>query len=122
MRLMLPTLLLITLLIFPHLSSAQDMPVKSANGFTCATQGGLVQCKGSFPGHASPVLNVLGSKVVGIIAQYPKHVWNYRSDTGCLCKGSLASVACTSSAGKKKTFKGAKKIETSSSWCLSSSR
>lgn len=105
------------LVLLPQVGSAEEVPVISANGFACSTQGGLVQCRGAFPGHASPVLNVLGSQVVGMVAQYPDHVWNYRSDTGCLCKGTRDSVDCTSSAGSKKEFSGADKVAASSAWC-----
>ena len=122
MKLTFVVFMFLVIALLPQLSSAKDAPVVSANGFSCTGQGGMVQCRGSFPGHASPVLNVLGAQVVGVVAQYPDHVWNYRSDTGCICKGTRDSVDCTSSSGTKKSFTGANKVPASSEWCSAKSK
>lgn len=104
----------------PEFAESAPPPVISANGFTCSANGGIVNCKGAFPGHASPVLTGVGFATVGMLAQYPDHVWSYQSDTGCLCKAVAQSMKCTSKGGVHKTFTGPDAVRNSSAWCRGS--
>jgi hypothetical protein len=109
-------MLLVVFLVLPRTGEGNPLPV-SANGFTCHSAGMIVTCKGNFPGHEAPTLTGVGSNTVGIIAQYPDHVWSYQSDTGCLCRGSVQTMECAFKTGKRKVFQGPSAVQASSTWC-----
>ena len=101
----------------------ENFPIVSANGFACSQVEGMVSCRGSFPGTASPVLEATGYNVIWIRGEFPGQRFTYYSDSGCLCRaefkegGNLKMQECTSQFGKTKKFKEGK---SNFQWCQKS--
>jgi hypothetical protein len=100
--------------------SQPNFPIVSANGFSCSQTGGMVSCRGGFPGEPSPILEATGYNVVWLRAEYSGYRYTYYSDSGCLCRaefksgGDVRMQECTSQFGHKKIFKGGK---STLNWC-----
>jgi hypothetical protein len=71
--------------------SQPNFPIVSANGFSCSQTGGMVSCRGGFPGEPSPILEATGYNVVWLRAEYSGYRYTYYSDSGCLCRAEFKS-------------------------------
>jgi len=107
-------------------STTVDLPVVSANGFTCKKTTNVVSCKGTFPSFPDISFQAKGNEAVTMEAYDSRSMVNsYESATGCLCKYTInesspqkSKSECISKSGKMKKFNVLDATMARLKWCL----
>lgn len=107
--LLMTKIFLVLLLLFYSLPALAQTPVVSANGFSCRKKNQVVDCLGTVPGLPKVELGAIGNDIVIVNVSNKGDVWQYYSNSGCLCNAKMDKQGlvyiCTSKNNRKKELR-----------------